>query len=189
MFILEMSTMNRARRNDAAQAIARVQTRALFRPEERRTRRDFFERRHELRDYFTHDQSLYVRSRRAVFSDEQRVHSVAARIVRGLHYHVIRERVPEGFEVIARHLLVLELDRDFPRDLIQRLIIDFGRCPGEVIGREEFVYRYIDFQAHPTDPQPGWMWCLGFYGSADFFVMVRPISDTGTPPLPYIARR
>jgi hypothetical protein len=167
-FIALIAQTRRIRPNAAAAAIQANVVRSLARPEARRER--IARERRISRVQFVTGTGLWAGTGIGAVVDIEPVHRVAQRIVRGLHFHVLGERVPEGCEVIARHFMELERDRAMTRAEIDAFIATAARdLPGNRVGDEVFAYRYGRHSKAQS------LWVLGFYGAADFVVQVRPL--------------
>ena len=163
-----MAQTRRKRPNAAATEIQANVVRSLRRPEARRER--LARQRRTARVPFVTGNGLWTGTGIGAVVDIEPVHRVAQRVVRGLHFHVLGERVPDGCEVIARHFMELERDRAMTRPEIDAFIATAARdLPGDHFGNDVFGYRYG--RHNETES----LWLLGFFGAADFIVHVRPV--------------
>jgi hypothetical protein len=104
--------------------------------------------------------------------DGLRVSNIIVRIIKGLYFHEIRQRLPNTHLVVAHDVLALEyppIDRIAEISHLRTLIGQLQTAPAKSIGRV-FTYRSV---LQPNQPANS-MWLLDFFDGIQFFCISQP---------------
>lgn len=117
---------------------------------------------------------LYVGSALALNVDLDRLMSVADRITRGLYFHEVGTRLPDGYKVVVRldeHLKCMS--ENGLREIAKTILHPLMSKKEKVIGDNVFSYRFVSANDRPTPS----VWLLLFYGQVAFLCAVLPEAE------------
>lgn len=153
---------------DAVDARGRF-VRSLKRPDKRGWRRAFYDTVKQV-DVQT-PAGIYLGKTGAFDVDLDRVTRVVARIVRGLYYHQLGNRLSTETEVEAFAVDGLaDLDED-GRKAVATIASPVMTAPEQIVGDQQ-TFRY-QFRAVPEEPEAT-AWLLTFYDSTKCFAITLP---------------
>jgi hypothetical protein len=111
----------------------------------------------------------------------ERIHRVVERTARGLYYHELKRRLPDGYEVLVHSDDTLSRA---PPSVLEKLretiLIPLTAISPKIIAPGVFFYRF-----HADQEDPGLsVWALTFYERKSFLAITGPANSLGSTPGP-----
>jgi hypothetical protein len=104
----------------------------------------------------------------------ERIHRVVERTARGLYYHELKRRLPDGYEVwVHSDDTLSHAPSDVLKNLQETILIPLAAMQPTMIAPGVFFYRF-----HVDQEDPGLsVWALTFYERKSFLAMTVPVSS------------
>lgn len=127
------------------------------------------------------ESGILVPNASAISFDGPRFRRVMRKIVMGLYYHELGQRLPDGFEVVVEALQIAS-EGFAPTSNIDSLVVRTLASETFVAGPRRLgggVFSYA-FRATEDDP-PAAVWVFSFYDAIYSLIATRPVSTMATP--------